>query len=296
MSDYVHSSDRSLSRLQEFKDRYRLYIDESGDHVFRKVEKSSHRFLCLLGCWFCNPDYLPFYEALEDLKSRHLPHHPDDPVILHREAIINARRAFKNLRDDEKRRQWDNDLLKVIAEADFRVAAVVIDKYSLLQAYAKLPESFRDQHPLVIVWSHNFLASSVKKQVNQLGLSHQVFFLEWITDEELVLLYNAASLFVFPSLYEGFGLPLLEAMACGTPVLASNNSSIPEIVSDSAILADPSDLEDFCGKITEILSDEELRTNLTNRGLSRAAEFSWEKCAMQTIEVYQRVYEQNNQE
>ena len=86
--------------------------------------------------WNRNPDYLPFYEALENLKSRHLPHHPDDPVILHREDIINARRAFKNLRNEKKRHQWDDDLLKVVDEAVFKIVAVVIDKYSLRLAYA----------------------------------------------------------------------------------------------------------------------------------------------------------------
>ena len=136
MPENNRPSESLLSRPAGFKDRYRLYIDESGDHVFREVIELSHRFLCLLGCWFRNPDYLPFYEALEDLKSRHLPHHPDNPVVLHREDIINARRAFKNLLDGEKRQQWDSDLLKVIDEADFTVMAVVIDKYSLRQAYA----------------------------------------------------------------------------------------------------------------------------------------------------------------
>jgi len=84
-------------RPSKFEDRYRLYLDESGDHVFRETEELAHRYLCLLGCWFRNPDYLKFHEALEGFKTAYLPHHPDDPVILHRDDMINARKAFKNL-------------------------------------------------------------------------------------------------------------------------------------------------------------------------------------------------------
>ena len=125
----------SASRPNRFEDRYRLYLDESGDHVFREIAEPAHRFLCLLGCWFCNPDYLRFHEVLEAFKTRHLPHHPDDPVILHREDIVNARKAFKSLRDETKRNQFDAELLQVIREAEFRVVAVVIDKAALRAAY-----------------------------------------------------------------------------------------------------------------------------------------------------------------
>ncbi len=119
------------SRPSAFEDRYRLYLDESGDHVFREVTEPAHRFLCLLGCWFCNPDYLKFHEALEALKSRLLPHHPDDPVILHREDMLNARRDFKVLREPAMRANWDEELMKLINAAEFRIVAVVIDKLAL---------------------------------------------------------------------------------------------------------------------------------------------------------------------
>jgi hypothetical protein len=123
------------SRPNKFDDRYRLYLDESGDHVYREVNEASHRFLCLLGCWFRNPEYLRFHESLEDFKSRHLPHHPDEPVILHREDIINARRAFKSLRDADSRAKFDKDLIEVIRNAEFTVAAVIIDKALLRELH-----------------------------------------------------------------------------------------------------------------------------------------------------------------
>jgi len=123
------------NRPSGFEHRFRLYVDESGDHVFRDVYTVSHRFLCLLGCWFQNPAYLRFHDALEELKRTHLPHHPDDPVVLHREDMMNARGPFKNLRNEKQRRAWDSDLLRVIREAEYRVAAVVIDKQALRTSY-----------------------------------------------------------------------------------------------------------------------------------------------------------------
>ena len=125
------------SRPSGFEDRYRLYLDESGDHVFRETTETAHRFLCLLGCWFRNPDYIQFHAALEGFKERHLHHHPDNPVILHREEIINSRNAFKILQDEKKRKQFDADLLDVIQSANFRVVAVVIDKAALRTAYGE---------------------------------------------------------------------------------------------------------------------------------------------------------------
>jgi hypothetical protein len=123
------------SRPTAFEDRFRLYFDESGDHVFRETSDTAHRFLCLLGCWFQNPDYIQFHTSLERLKERHFHHHPDNPVILHRDDIINARNAFKTLQSKKKRDEFDADLLECIQSASFRVFAVVIDKSILRTTY-----------------------------------------------------------------------------------------------------------------------------------------------------------------
>jgi len=125
------------SRPSSFEDRYRIYLDESGDHVYRATDENAHRFLGLLGCWFNNTDYIDFHEALENFKKRHFHHHPDSPVILHREDIINKRRVFKVLQDDQKRAGFDADLLEVIRSANFRVVVVVIDKASLRASYGE---------------------------------------------------------------------------------------------------------------------------------------------------------------
>jgi hypothetical protein len=115
--------------------RYRLYIDESGDHVFRQLDEESHRYLCVLGCWFRADHYRSFHQSLEAFKQAHIPHNPDEPLILHREDIINRRGSFWRLRDPERSRAFDADLLQVISAAEFAVVAVVIDKKRLHDAY-----------------------------------------------------------------------------------------------------------------------------------------------------------------
>jgi glycosyltransferase involved in cell wall biosynthesis len=119
-------------------------------------------------------------------------------------------------------------------------------------------------------------------------VSPAVRFLTGVTDEELVTLYNAAEVFVHPSLEEGFGLPLLEAMACGTPVVAFDNSSIPEVAGGAAMLVPTGSVEAMSRRIVEVLGDAGLRQRLAARGLGRAAQFSWERCARETIAAYMR--------
>lgn len=159
---------------------------------------------------------------------------------------------------------------------------------TLMNAYAMLPEDIRENYRLVIVWTAPFLAPSISKKIDSLGLTGYVHFLDHISNEDLVLLYNEASLFVFPSLFEGFGLPPLEAMACGTPVVAANNSSIPEIVGDAALLFDAQDVAAMSAAMLKVLNDDMTRQELIKRGLNRSRTFSWEECARETLAVYKK--------
>lgn len=127
--------DASTRRADDPDERYRLYIDESGDHVFRHLDEPAHRYLCLVGCWFRGHDYREFHAALDRFKQRHLTHHPDDPPILHREDIVRGRKRFWPLRDPAKRDAFDHDLRQLIDEANFRLVGIVIDKYSLTHRY-----------------------------------------------------------------------------------------------------------------------------------------------------------------
>ncbi|RIK30574.1 MAG: hypothetical protein DCC56_09635 [Anaerolineae bacterium] len=165
---------------------------------------------------------------------------------------------------------------------------------TLIQAYAVLPESFRNDYHLVVVCNHKSLVLESLKEVEQSGILKCVHFLEEVNDQELAYLYNLAALFVFPSLEEGFGLPLLEAMGCGTPVLAADNSSIPEIVGDAALRFNAEDVRKLAELISKVLSNPTLQLEMRERGIARAADFSWKRCGMETIAVYKKVIEGEN--
>jgi len=121
------------------------------------------------------------------------------------------------------------------------------------------------------------------------GKDHEVLRLGFVPDEDLAAVYNLATVYCQPSFYEGFGLPVLEAMACGTPVVASRKSSLPEIAGQAAVMVDPYDLNDLANGLTVAIEDENLREDLIRRGLKQAQKFSWEKTAYETYQVYQKV-------
>ncbi len=128
-----------------------------------------------------------------------------------------------------------------------------------------------------------------RRGAQKLSLADRVIFTGWVAEEDKPALYSGALLFVFPSLYEGFGLPPLEALACGTPVVASCTGSLPEIVGQGGILVDPEDVEGLAAAMRKILSDDDLRAELREKGLAHAAAFNWEKTARETLDAYRRV-------
>lgn len=127
---------------------------------------------------------------------------------------------------------------------------------------------------------------SLKKQIAELGLENKIIFTGFVPDEELARFYNAAEMLVFPSLEEGFGLPAMEAMACGAPVAASDCSSLPEVLGAAGRFFDPRDAQNMAAAIEEILSNENLRNSMKETGLKRAENFQWKKAAAQTLEVF----------
>lgn len=162
----------------------------------------------------------------------------------------------------------------------------------LVQAYAQLPEGIRHEYHLVILWTHHLLKGEVMDLTQRLHIQDKVHFLIHISPEDLVRLYNAATLFAFVSLQEGFGFPPLEAMACGTPIIAPDNSSMPEVLGNVTLMVDVRDSAAIAGAIARVLSDETLRAELIAKGLKRAAGFSWDKCARETVDAYAQALDQ----
>jgi glycosyltransferase involved in cell wall biosynthesis len=157
----------------------------------------------------------------------------------------------------------------------------------LVNSFSKLKNRI-PQVKLLKVGTPNYIGVREKllKQIEALNLQKDVIFTGYVSESELAEIYNAVDLFVFPSLYEGFGIPPLEAMACGTPVITSNTSSLPEVVGDASIVVDPYDINKFAEEMYEVLTNDDLKKEMIGKGLKRSKMFSWDNSAKKTLKVY----------
>lgn len=155
----------------------------------------------------------------------------------------------------------------------------------LVDAFRALAGSYPDLQ-LVLAGRLSYGHEKILEKISSSGLEHHIHLPGYVSMEDLPYLYGGAAVFVFPSLYEGFGLPALEAMACGIPVIASNRSSLPEVVGDAGILVNPESEKEIAQAVDKLLSDGELHGKLSEAGIKRAGEFSWERTAHETLAVY----------
>ncbi len=156
----------------------------------------------------------------------------------------------------------------------------------LIEAYDRIKADLAGDIHLVIAGGAGWLYEGIFQRVEELGLKDNVHFPGYVADEDLPALYTLADLLAFPSLYEGFGLPALEAMACGTPVVTSNASSLPEVVGDAALAVDPMDVDALAASIRAVLGDPMLRAVMTERGLAQAQKFTWTQAGQRLLDVY----------
>lgn len=163
---------------------------------------------------------------------------------------------------------------------------------TLLRAYARLRAKNAIAHHLVLAGAPGWQYQGVFDTLSSLGIGEYVHIPGFVDESEQTLCYNAADLFVYPSLYEGFGLPVLEAMACGVPVVSSNAASLPEVVGDAGILVEPLDEPMLAEAIVQVLSDASLRDRMRLAGLEHAERFSWASMAHKTLEHYERAFAQ----
>jgi glycosyltransferase involved in cell wall biosynthesis len=163
---------------------------------------------------------------------------------------------------------------------------------ALIEAFAALvaaePHETADLH-LILAGGQGWLAEPIYARVEELGLQERAHFTGYVPEDEKALWYNAATCFCYPSLYEGFGLPPLEAMACGVPVVTSDASSLPEVVGEAGLTVDPLDRAALCDALHRVLDDRGLRAELAARGQSQARRFSWVEAARQTAGVYRSI-------
>jgi glycosyltransferase involved in cell wall biosynthesis len=216
--------------------------------------------------------------------------HPDRVNVIH----LAPNEMFKPVRDAEMlnvtRQKYGlpNDYILYLGGFDQRK-----NLKTLLAAFASMDDRLRAGVHLVIAGrlpcENTPFFPDPRLMVERLGLQRLVSFIGWVAEEEKPALYSAAALFVFPSLYEGFGLPPLEAMACGTAVITSDRSSLPEIGGDAAMLIDPYDVDGLARAMTTLMVNQQRRRELAAKGLEQAQHFSWQKTIAETMAVYRSV-------
>jgi glycosyltransferase involved in cell wall biosynthesis len=157
----------------------------------------------------------------------------------------------------------------------------------LLRAFSLLDPS--ERLPLYVVGGTGWMYSPIYEEVKRLGIEDDVHFPGYAASESLPLWYSAATAFIYPSFFEGFGLPVLEAMACGTPVVTSNRTSLPEVVGEAGVLANPDSPDDLAAAMRALLNDSDQRSKLAAAGRKQAATFTWQRTARETADVYRRV-------
>lgn len=160
---------------------------------------------------------------------------------------------------------------------------------SVIESFSLLRSKLKKDIKLIVVGNKGISYPIYQKRAEELNISSEIIFPGFIPMSDMPIFYNAAQLFVYPSSYEGFGLPPLEAMACGTPVITSTATSIPEVVEDNALLVNPNDIHAIAESMLNILEDKVLASNLIAKGLIHASRFNWKKTAYDTLDAYKHV-------
>lgn len=212
---------------------------------------------------------------------------PSKVRVVYLACSDNYRRLDKQ---DAKRYIWDKFSVKdyLITVGDIQPGKNLV---RLIEAYARL-RGKGERRQLVLIGKERKRYSQLHNMIRKLNLDDHVKFTGYVSQEDLVYFYNAAHLCIFPSLYEGFGLPILEAMACGVPVAASNISSIPEVAGEAAALFDPYQVEDMVAKIEQIINAPSTLDRMVELGKHQVGGFSWQRTAIETMEAYEYVAEQ----
>jgi glycosyltransferase involved in cell wall biosynthesis len=229
-------------------------------------------------------------EFSRDAILRHYDIHPDKVRVVPNAAGSDFRVIGREKAIAAARRQLQIAAPFVLSVGDLQPRK---NQIGLIAAFARLmTERPMLKHHLVLAGKETWFAPKVREAAQSSGFARRIHFTGFVPDRELLELYNACDCFVFPSFYEGFGLPILEAMACGRAVACSKTSAMPEVADGAGLLFDPHDIEDIKRCIEDILVDPELRARKERLGVQRAAYFSWQKSARTTLDVYREVVEE----
>ncbi|TWJ26356.1 glycosyltransferase family 4 protein [Geobacter argillaceus] len=222
---------------------------------------------------FSKTDILLHLKSLQE-KDIHVTHEAVDEKF----KLFENKNLFEKLKN---KHGIQNDYIFTLGATDPRK-----NTERIIRTFLELKSKCSISEQLVICGLPNWKTTLFYEMVQGSKYKSDIVFLDFITEDELVCFYNYAKVFLYPSLYEGFGLPPLEAMSCGVPVITSNLTSIPEIVGDAALLIDPYDDEQLQRSLLHLLSEEDVRKEYVERGLRQVRKFSWRKMASETLDIY----------
>jgi glycosyltransferase involved in cell wall biosynthesis len=211
----------------------------------------------------------------------------DKVVVAHNAAGAEFRPVSRQAAQAAARKRFLLDRPFLLSVGDLQPRK---NHIGLIRAFAELVRAHPElRHDLVLAGKPTWFVDQVEAAVRESGVADRIRMLGFVSDAELLQLYNACDVFVFPSFYEGFGLPALEAMACGRAVACSNASALPEVVDSAALLFDPYRIDEMVRALKDLLLDAELRTRMERLGLQRAANFNWQKTANAILDVFREV-------
>ncbi|MBD1935687.1 MULTISPECIES: glycosyltransferase family 4 protein [Cyanophyceae] len=221
------------------------------------------------------------------LASRYYPEYLSD--LLAEEIIAKGERAASQVRfqpdGNENKYDFSKPYLLFVSTIEPRKNIT-----NLIAAFNYLKQTYKIEHQLVLVGQKGWHYEPIFAEIEGSAFQSEIHHLDYLSDEMVALFYSKADAFVYPSHYEGFGLPVLEAMTLGTPVITSNTSSLPEVVGDAALLVDPNDAMGLAEAILQVISDSQFRQELIKKGKERAKMFSWERTARETLKAYKLLF------
>lgn len=212
---------------------------------------------------------------------------PSNKIRVTHDAVKPIFKPLKNLKKGNeilKHYKISDKFILFVGRIDARKNIPV-----LIKSFISLKQTEKIPHKLVIAGKEDFLPKQTLWDIELLQHRKEIIFTGYLQEDYLPLFFNLAEVFVYPSLYEGFGLPCLEAMACGCPVISSNNSSIPEVVGDAGLLVNPCDANEIASAIYRVILDDKLKLKMQTKGFKQARKFDWEITAVKTLEVYKKI-------
>ena len=285
-----HYTDHALSLLQRERPTIITVHDIAYvrfPHLFNKSRQIYKKYIFEKSINKTDVIIVPSYSTKKDIL--HYCGIKDEKIRVVYHGIESRFRPLSNVEEYRLKNNLPSKMILNIGTLEPRKNVV-----TLIKAFKKLKELGFKNYKLVIAGDKGWLYKQIFKEIESSGLQKAVLFLGVVRDEDLPMLYNCADLFVYPSLYEGFGLPPLEAMACGIPVITSNTSSLPEVVGDAGIMVDPTDVNSLYENMSNVLGDSELRHHMKNMGLERSKLFSWDNMAKEILKIYDEVLSKNN--